>query len=253
MPPKFNEAELRKTVLWETVTGLGTSLPAGLGVGALFFGWAMGSGNWIIAGILGIAGGTCIALTRLFSKGEELVDAAFKKIEADWLRRRKFELDSFSDRLKKEKDQSGKKLLALFEDMRQLVDDFLKDIREGDLAPKYNIVEQIEAAYDATVNQINLVLELREQANKIKTEKTKASIVARRDKLVGQVEKSVEQIVAAVDEVRRIAASSSTGDLESAYSELAETLEFSREVDSELNRDEYAEFRQFVEKSEEKG
>lgn len=191
----MNQDRLRQKVLWNLASSPITLIPLLVGVTLLLGLWTF-SINSVLAAVAGVGalmvgGGTFF--TRLFVGDERVAQKSIADLRREHEQERIDELDELDDQLTKDRDPRTQKMLC---DLRALVKTFKDSSYDDNLntSSLLDITTGVEDLFEEGVRMLHKSLEFYRTAKDINDKTTRETILERREEVLGDVHKSIDQL-----------------------------------------------------------
>ena len=201
----------------------------------LVVGWAIGSPLMFVAGIIGSAFIGSLAVQRWQYHGDELTDnaigKAYKRHEDELYHKIDGTEIAIFHRHEKSKEAIIAKNIA---DMVSVYKSFSKDISDGKLKVQSSVRDRILTVMESCVTLIGEYIVACNSVSSVVNEENKQKIQKRVDKIGNILSESATKLVAAIDDTRTLAITGNTRNVEEQCGELEELLDYSKEVDAQM-------------------
>ncbi len=238
-----DKKEFRKRVLWRLFSSPLNLIPAGVGGTLILAAWALAlqsSGLWFFAGVCSILAGIGISLSRLILSSEKEGKHVLDKMQKEMMESRDASLDSLEEKLEMDGDIRTETCLR---DLRTLISQFKE---ENDLLyskksrlgvySSMEISSKVEELFNNSVEFLRKTADLWSTASRLDSPVARAPLMKLREKLIIDVQKSIEQISKSLAEIQQINAGMlNTGsDLDKIRIELEEQINSARKISGDI-------------------
>jgi hypothetical protein len=221
------------TLVTATIGGTCLMLSAMLGSTTGFFGFIM------------LAVSVGIIATRFVFCLDDVYKKALEQIVAQKYEQRNMELDQLDKKLLLDRDPRDQTALR---NLRSLYDGFTDDVRKGKIsaAVPVSMHDQIEKIFNTCVSQLQRQHEIWSASNKVSSD-LKTSLYAQREKILDDVESSVNLLATVIDEVRTLGLKVNREELSDLQTRLKAQLAAAKEIDSitSESEDDYSRFEKY--------
>ena len=234
-----NEAKLRRRVLLRMFGSPFVVAPFVLGMTALTAIWAVGwsFGIALFAGAAGLLTAAGAGLTRLLLDAGTTGQTVRAEMEQEEQRQREAALDELDRRLVAA-DEDPRPELAL-RDLRALLRAFEDFAGSENLVALHAVVEvrsKVQQLFDESIDAFEETLKLGAIARELKTEAAHKSMLAQRDNILKEVNKSIRQISEALRALQHIGVGGeSSAELARLREELDDSLSVANKVESRIH------------------
>lgn len=230
----LDRKKLRTKVLLDLATKPIVLVPFLIGASSLIVLWAfsIASAIWSTISALSFLGSLGLFLTTFILGDETISKKALQRLKEEEERTQNEELDRLDKQLGKDKDTKTQQMLR---DIRQMVpkfkDENLIDNIESSLM--VDIVAGVEELFDSSVKSIRKAIELQKTAKEIESKVARAKILDRRDRIVGDINKNVEQMGSMLADIQAMDMNDETN-MSKLRDQLAENVDTAKRVKARL-------------------
>jgi len=219
---------------------------------SLIIGFAEGLFKFLLIGGVLLLGSAGAFLIRLFLSGENIAKKAVEQIEKENEEQRTRELYNLYQKLSRDGDIRTHRLLK---DLINIGDSFRKgkEVWSDDLnlTVFMDITSKIDRLFEESVKGLGNTLILLKTVNNISSKKAKQPLVKRREQIIKNVEKSIEQIGKTLVKVEELKARKvinwGKSALENICSELDVAIDIAEKVEKRLHDDKQYSESEFLE------
>ncbi len=233
----MDTSRFRRKVLQSLFVSPWSLIPVVLGLSLLIISWGFGSTMDLTAfvGICGLLGGVGAVATRWILSLDDISKRALKEIQDEAAFEREAALDELDRQLRQDEDERTEESLRA---LRELYGAFRKDTGWADgLGSKvaFEMATKVERLFQGCLDSLRRSLDLWRRAENMRTTKARDTILGNREKLIVEVEKSIEQLERTVDGVQALAVNrDGSEDLARIRRELDESLEVAKRVEERI-------------------
>jgi hypothetical protein len=234
----MDAVRFRKKVLADLFTSPWTLVPSLLGVTGIVAAMAQGNGTGGLAflGVCALLTGVGSLVTRWIYKLNDISEKAWSELQSEEQQKRERKLDQLDRRLRRDGDPRTEQSLR---DLRSIYREFGRDSkwsRRISTAAAVEIATKVERLFHGCLESLESGQELWESAARMRTAEHKESLLKRREGLVSEVARSVDQLAKTVDGVMTLALDVGDSDsLGRIRQELDESLEVARRVEERMD------------------
>jgi hypothetical protein len=233
----MDRARLRQKVLLDLLSAPWTLLPAVGGLSLLLLAGAgsRGAEYLILGGIGGLLAGVGSLLTRWILRGDAITKKAFEALQAEGFRKEEDALNELGRRLQRDDDprteEHLRELRALYTRFRSNAGWSTQLGQRSALA----IAGQVESLFKGCLQSLERSLEFWDTAQKMATREARATVLDARERLLGEIRMSIQQLARTIDEVQALAVKrKEEQDLARIRRELDESLVVARRVEERM-------------------
>lgn len=201
----MDQTRLRQKVLLNLASSPITLIPSLAGISILFVLWTFSINTPLMAflGILGLLAGVGSFFTRLFMGDSRVAEKSIADLRREREQEQIDRLDELSDQLTKDRDPRTEKML---QDLRALVKTFKESSHDGNLNASSlgDIRTGIEDLFEEGVKMLRKSLEFYRTARDINDTSTRETILGRREEVLNDVQKSVDQLGTLLTDIQRM-------------------------------------------------
>jgi hypothetical protein len=233
----MDRTKLRRKVILDLLSTPWTVVPTVAGASSLLVAWAaeIGGGWLTFAGVAGLLAGVGSLATQFIFNVEEATRRAAEAMEAEKRQEHEDKLDELHQRLKKDKDQRDEQSL---EQLRKMYRQFQQDQAWASHLAQRSALEignKVEKLYQGCIISLERSLALAEAARKMNTSDGRRRLMDSREKLLAEVQQSIDQLAKVIDGVRALAMDQhADAHLAEVRRELDESLEVARRVEQRM-------------------
>jgi hypothetical protein len=153
--------------------------------------------------VLGLAGGIGSFFTRLFVGDSRVAEKSIADLRKEYEQQQLDELDELDEQLTKDRDPRTQQLLR---DLRALVRTFKDGCYDDNLntSSLLDITTGVEDLFDEGVKMLRKSLEFYRTARDINDTSTRETILARREEVLNDVQKSVDQLGMLLTDIQKM-------------------------------------------------
>jgi hypothetical protein len=234
----MDRSRLRKKVLLDLVSSPWALFPGVGGLTMMLLAGAVNQGAPYLAfaGVASVLAGIGSLATRWIYRAEDVTKKAFEELQAEALKQEESDLDALDRRLRQEDDDPRtERHLA---QLRRLYSGFRNDsswatrMKQG---AAVEIAQNVESLFRGCVQSLERSLELWHTAQKMATKDARAKVLEVRERLLEEIEQSIQQLARTIDEVQALAVKAKEQqDLAQIRRELNESLAVARRVEERM-------------------
>ena len=222
------DKEIRKKVLLDIFADPATLIPVVGGASVLMLAWAASAGPLLtFLGLGGILGGIGWLGTRLIFGIEKLTEDAYKEQQKQKQDRRERELDDLDTRLvssgRDPRDQNALRSLRAMQ----------VQLRQENKADS-SIVEKLDELFNSCVTQLKYCADMYDASKSLSGE-GKKKILAERERVLIEVEKSVEFYGTTLEQIKTLQLKSNGENLSEKRDELERSLAIAKRVEERMS------------------
>lgn len=237
------KSEFRKSFLLKIFSDPMVLIPFGIGSTFLAGSWAIGGGIaglfFGLAGLL-VAGG--IFATKFVLFGEKYAKEVLNSIEKEKADLREKELDKLAD-IVYSACQDPTRISTILADLRSVCKEFLEGSKNEEYLTSLsftNISNNVSELFAECIERIKEIVDISKNISNIRSRKTKAPMIDRRDQLIQEVEDCVSNVAQTLVEFKKLEAGkrsslTSSESLSRISQDLARTLEVAKRVEERKN------------------
>ena len=224
--------DVNKKVLLDLFAAPSTVLPAAFGITGLLAGWALSSATIAMIGILGVVAGVGMLATRLIFGLDKITNRAYQTLVEKEEERIHADLDALDQDLTKDGDPRTQESLR---ELRQLYDEFHKDIRDGKTSgPTGHVVEKVEQVFQACIEQLKRSYEMYTSSHSM-LRRARQLREDERDEVIMEVRKTVTHLGKVINEFHSMQKGKGTSNLQSLRKELETTMKVAKDTESRMD------------------
>lgn len=233
---KSRAQRFRQKFLLRLATSPITLVPAVGGLTAMLASWGLDlPGAVAFAGLASVLVAAGTFLTRIVTQDEANAKAALEEVEQEMEREREAALDDLERRLSSDNDPRDESLLR---DLRALA----TALRSRDLWPAafsthttVDIMSGVEQLFALCVSSLERELRLLQIAAKMTTDAARAPILARREQILADIGRSIEQLSRILTHLQGMhSEGSDSAELQRIQQELDQSLEIAARVEERM-------------------
>lgn len=214
-------------------------LPGTAGGLALLVGMIVPGGRrLLLPALIGLLFAGSMALVRWLVQHEEILDRASRAAEREAARDRERELDRLALRLKADKFSRGPRLLERLRSLREGLRESAEWRGRVDRDTARDLDEKVERLFQGCIAGLERSLELNARARKLANADAGSPLLQAREKVLAEVEASVEGLRRIAEEVQAIALrriEEEGEELSRARAELEQSLDLARRVEERVS------------------
>lgn len=238
--------DLKKKIALDLCVTPGTTIPTAIGASLLLLSVIFGGTVAFIGLLCCLAGLGALATNFIFRLGPISQQAA-KEWQRQQQKKKDHELDQLDRRLARTREVKDETALR---NLRALYKGFCKDYGEGKISSTVPplMLQQIDEIFESCIHQLARSAELWTQARDVQGD-LKKGLQRQRRQVLEEVEKSVETLAHAINEVRALKLKSKRSELQRLQQKLTSQLEVAKateervmELDGLEDPDKYSEY-----------
>lgn len=194
-------SSVRNRMIFELLVSPWSVFPAVGGLSILMLSWALNVwGTVSFMGFLSVLFGVGAAVTNLFLNLDSIAEKAVKALRDQKIRERESQLNTLNDKLWLTENQKERHQLF---DLRKLYKTFLDDLEKDRMDVSPEILSRVEQIFNMSVASIEEAFNIWSEIKTIDpNSKLISKLKQRREKLLSEVQKSVELLSNTMVEVR---------------------------------------------------
>jgi predicted signal transduction protein with EAL and GGDEF domain len=241
MTPSEIQKKVWSELLWSTPAIILANTAA-----ALFaFGWAIDSSKTAFGGVVAILAAVGVMINNIFfgyDKAFEKVMAKVREIsqkedEAAEVQKER-ELDALHENLSEAKGRRPFRDETALTKLRRLREELYEDMKSGIVAPERvtgEMLADLETMFNACVNSLKCSYVQWRNAQAAVTVERRRELMAKRDKIIDDIEESVDRFAETISGVRELGITTSLDKLGRLREQLAANLNTARQTEERLS------------------
>lgn len=223
--------DLRKKIILDLCVTPGTTIPMALGASLLLLSVVFGGTLAFIGFLCCLAGFGALVTNFIFRLGPVSQQAA-KEWQKQQQKKRDRELDDLDTKLTRTRETKDETALR---NLRALYTSFCKDYETGKLARSIppQMLQVIDEIFESCVHQLSRTVELYEQAKQVQGN-LKTELKKDRSDLLKEVEKLVESLAHAINDVRALKVQATKSELQNLQRKLASQRSVARATEERV-------------------
>lgn len=231
----LDRKKLRRKVLLDLSTKPLIIVPFLIGASALIAIWTFSITSAVLQTIAALAllGSLGLFLTTFFLGDESIAKNAIHRLKVEEEKREEKELDDLDAQLVKDRDSRTQQMLR---DLRELASKFKDRNLIGDIEANllFDIVSGVHELFDNSVKMLHRTLELHRTAIELGSNRAKHKIVERREEILTDISKNIEQIGDILAEIQSMDSENSS-DTSKLRTRLIEDIRAAKRVKERLS------------------
>lgn len=232
-----DQESFKKRVLLDLINAPTVLIPPALGVTMTLATWAVGQfvamGTFI--GITGIILGAGAFFTRLFTRQDEVARDVFQRMQSETLASRDARFDELAKQLDKDKDPRTNDAVEKLRIIQHTLDGIRQDIVTASAVDSTELLASCTDLIQYCLDSLGRSFKLWQMSQTMMTRQARQDMIAKREKLLEEINQSIIQIAHALDGIRTLGIEDNPGQkLAAIRRQLNGNLELARKVDERM-------------------